>query len=105
MCVDSNRLFLVGFQNGGPAGVIYGYLVVWFGTVSVFTVLSELVSIAPTSGGQYHWVAMLSPPRLSRLLSYISGWLTLCGWLASLGSGCFLTGGLIQGPLRFFDMR
>ena len=62
-------------------------------------VLSELVSIAPTAGGQYHWVSMLAPRRLSKLLSYISGWLTLCGWLASLGSGCFLTGGLIQGLL------
>ncbi|CAN9446426.1 unnamed protein product [Alternaria alternata] len=92
-------LFLVGFQNGGPAGVIYGYLTVWVGTVSVFMVLSELVSMAPTSGGQYHWVSMLAPPSSARLLSYISGWLTLCGWLASLGSGAFLTGGLIQGLL------
>ncbi|KAF1925891.1 amino acid transporter [Didymella exigua CBS 183.55] len=92
-------LFLVGFQNGGPAGVVYGYLVVWLGTVSVFMVLAELVSIAPTSGGQYHWVSMMAPRRLSKLLSYTSGWLTLCGWLASFGSGCFLTGGLIQGLL------
>ncbi|KAJ4407878.1 hypothetical protein N0V91_003543 [Didymella pomorum] len=92
-------LFLVGFQNGGPAGVLYGYLVVWAGTVSTFMVLSELVSIAPTSGGQYHWVSMLAPRGSSRLLSYISGWLTLAGWLASFGSGCFLTGGLIQGLL------
>ncbi|KAA8616875.1 PotE Amino acid transporter [Pyrenophora tritici-repentis] len=92
-------LFLVGFQNGGPAGVIYGYLTVWIGTVSVFMVLSELVSMAPTSGGQYHWVSMLAPRRSQKLLSYISGWLTLCGWLASLGSGAFLTGGLIQGLL------
>ncbi|KAE8856390.1 hypothetical protein PTNB73_09655 [Pyrenophora teres f. teres] len=92
-------LFLVGFQNGGPAGVIYGYLTVWVGTVSVFMVLSELVSMAPTSGGQYHWVSMLAPRRSQKLLSYISGWLTLCGWLASLGSGAFLTGGLIQGLL------
>ncbi|KAI4611129.1 hypothetical protein J4E83_008072 [Alternaria metachromatica] len=92
-------LFLVGFQNGGPAGVIYGYLIVWLGTVSVFMVLSELVSMAPTSGGQYHWVSMLAPKSSQKLLSYISGWLTLCGWLASLGSGAFLTGGLIQGLL------
>ncbi|KAJ5042591.1 amino acid/polyamine transporter I, partial [Bipolaris maydis] len=90
-------LFLVGFQNGGPAGVIYGYIVVWAGTVSVFIVLSELVSMAPTSGGQYHWVSMLAPQNSKVLLSYVSGWLSLCGWLASLGSGAFLTGGLIQG--------
>ncbi|KAF1835437.1 amino acid transporter [Decorospora gaudefroyi] len=92
-------LFLVGFQNGGPAGVIYGYILVWLGTVSVFVVLSELVSMAPTSGGQYHWVSMLAPRNSQKLLSYISGWLTLAGWLASLGSGAFLTGGLIQGLL------
>ncbi|KAH7564239.1 hypothetical protein BM1_01286 [Bipolaris maydis] len=82
---------------GGPAGVIYGYIVVWAGTVSVFIVLSELVSMAPTSGGQYHWVSMLAPQNSKVLLSYVSGWLSLCGWLASLGSGAFLTGGLIQG--------
>lgn len=33
------------------------------------------------------------------LTHFCIGWLTLCGWLASLGSGAFLTGGLIQGLL------
>jgi choline transport protein len=63
---------------------------------------------------------MLAPRRSQKLLSYTSGtfffslphatrhhplttccigWLTLCGWLASLGSGAYLTGGLIQGLL------
>jgi choline transport protein len=32
-------------SSGGPAGVIYGYLLVWLGTTSVFVVLSELVSM------------------------------------------------------------
>ncbi|KAJ8122364.1 hypothetical protein ONZ43_g1422 [Nemania bipapillata] len=39
--------------NGGPAGVIWGYIIVWVGTLSTFVVLSELASMAPTSGGQY----------------------------------------------------
>ncbi|EPE32956.1 GABA permease, putative [Glarea lozoyensis ATCC 20868] len=69
-------LFLSGFQNGGPAGVVYGYLLVWIGTLSVFATLSELVSMAPTSGGQYHWVSMLAPPSCAKFLSYITGWLT-----------------------------
>ncbi|CBX99211.1 hypothetical protein IAQ61_000674 [Plenodomus lingam] len=89
-------LFLIGLQNGGPAGVIYGYIIVWTGTISTFAVMSELVSLAPTSGGQYHWVSMLAPKSSQKLLSYISGWLTLCGWLAAYGSGSFLTGGQIQ---------
>ncbi|KAF9731220.1 hypothetical protein PMIN06_009843 [Paraphaeosphaeria minitans] len=92
-------LFLVGLQNGGPAGVIYGYLVVWLGTISTFIVLSELVSMAPTSGGQYHWVSMLAPASIRKGLSYVAGWLTLAGWQASVGSGAYLTGTLVQGIL------
>ena len=41
-----------GLLNGGPAGVIYGFLINWIGTLSVYTVLAELASIAPTTGGQ-----------------------------------------------------
>jgi choline transport protein len=39
------RLTLKENHSGGTAGVIYGYLLVWLGTVSVFMVLSELVSM------------------------------------------------------------
>lgn len=90
-------LFLVGFTNGGPAGVIYGFLFVWFGNLCVFSTLSELASMAPTSGGQYHWVSMLAPPSSRRFLSYLTGWLTVAGWQASVASAGYLTGTLIQG--------
>ncbi|CAI6332617.1 unnamed protein product [Periconia digitata] len=92
-------LFLSGLQNGGSAGVIYGYILVWLGTISTFIVLSELVSMAPTSGGQYHWVSMLAPKHMQKSLSYVAGWLTLAGWQASVASAAFLTGSLIQGLL------
>ncbi|KAI4112802.1 MAG: hypothetical protein LQ345_006102 [Seirophora villosa] len=90
-------LFLAGFQNGGPAGLIYGFLIAWAGTLCVFTTLSELVSMAPTAGGQYYWVAMLAPPSSRRFLSYITGFLTVAGWQALTASGAFLCGTLIQG--------
>lgn len=92
----SLSVFLISVQNGGPAGLIYGYLLVWIGTTSTYAILSELVSMAPTSGGQYHWVAMLAPRGSERLLSYMSAWLTIWGWIASAASGGFYTGGLIQ---------
>ncbi|KAJ5544327.1 amino acid permease [Penicillium frequentans] len=41
---------------------------------TIFVVLSELASMAPTAGGQYHWAAMLAPIRCQRFLSYITGW-------------------------------
>ena len=90
-------LFLSGLQNGGPAGVIYGFILIWMGNLSVFSVLSELASMAPTSGGQYHWVSMLAPRSCAKFLSYITGWLTVGGWQAAVASGGFLTGTLIQG--------
>lgn len=90
-------LFLAGFQNGGPAGVVYGFILVWMGTLSVFTALSELVSMAPTAGGQYHWVSMLAPGSWEKFLGYITGWLTVSGWMGSFASAGYLTGTLVQG--------
>ncbi|KAI1370332.1 putative GABA permease [Hypoxylon crocopeplum] len=89
--------FLSGLQNGGPSGIIYGFLVVWIGTLSVFATISELASMAPTSGGQYHWISMLAPPSSRKFLGYIAGWLTITGWQALLASGGFVTGTMIQG--------
>ncbi|KAI1363248.1 putative GABA permease [Xylaria arbuscula] len=89
--------FLSGLQNGGPSGILYGFLVVWVGTLSVFTTLSELVSMAPTSGGQYHWVSMLAPASSRRFLGYLTGWLAITGWQALVASGAFVSGTMIQG--------
>ncbi|KAL4816103.1 amino acid/polyamine transporter I [Aspergillus spinulosporus] len=90
-------LFLQPLTNGGPAGAVYGFLFVWLGTACVFVVLSELASMAPTSGGQYHWVSMLAPRSCVKFLSYISGWLTVIGWQATFATACYLTGTMIQG--------
>lgn len=92
-------LFVVGFTNGGPAGLVYGYLLTWIGTLSIFITLSELASMAPTSGGQYYWCAMLGPPQYGKVLSYITGWLTVFGWQATVISASYLTGTMIQGLL------
>ncbi|TWU71504.1 hypothetical protein ED733_002142 [Metarhizium rileyi] len=88
-----------GLANGGPAGVIYGYIIVWLGNISVFTTLSELVSMAPTAGGQYHWAAMLAPRSCAKSISYLTGWLTIAGWQGSVASSGFLTGNMIRGMI------
>ncbi|KAI5456220.1 amino acid/polyamine transporter I [Mariannaea sp. PMI_226] len=90
-------LFAQGLNNGGTAGLIYSFIFVWAGNFSVFTTMSELVSMAPTSGGQYHWVAMLAPRSCSKFLSYLTGWLTVGGWQGSVASSALLTGNMILG--------
>ena len=61
------------YKNGGSAGLLYGYIFVWAGTLSTFTSIAELASIAPTSGGQYHWVSMLAPASARKFMSYLTG--------------------------------
>lgn len=80
-----------GFINGGPAGDIWGFLFNWIGTLATFTTIGELASMAPTVGGQYHWVAMTAPKKWKNFLSYLTAWLTLLAWQAMAASiACFL---------------
>jgi choline transport protein len=46
-------IFSQSFDNGGPAGAVYGFIIAWSSTLSVYTVISELASMAPIAGGQY----------------------------------------------------
>lgn len=49
-------IFNEAFTNGGPAGAVYGFIIAWSSTLSVYTVISELASMAPIASGQYYWV-------------------------------------------------
>ncbi|KAI8956046.1 hypothetical protein F4801DRAFT_595379 [Xylaria longipes] len=71
-----------GLVIGGPAGLTWTLVLNSVGITSIHAVLGELASIAPTSGGQYHWVAMLAPQRWSNFLSYLTAWLTTLAWQA-----------------------
>ncbi|KAL9134507.1 MAG: hypothetical protein Q9175_004309 [Cornicularia normoerica] len=56
-----------------------------------------MASIAPTAGGQYFWVSMLSPVKYRRFASYITGWLTSIAWIAVLATGSVFVGTIWQG--------
>jgi amino acid transporter len=58
--------------------------------------LAEMASMAPTSGGQYHWVSEFAPPEYQKLLSYFTGWMSAMSWQAGAASGPFLVGTMIQ---------
>ena len=60
--------------NGGPVTLIYGFIFCWISALTTAASLAEMASMAPTSGGQYHWVSMLAPRRYSIFLSWITGW-------------------------------
>ncbi|KAI0397609.1 amino acid/polyamine transporter I [Xylariaceae sp. FL0594] len=90
-------LFTEAFENGGPAALAWGFLIAWFSSLSVYMCLSEMASIAPISGGQYFWVAILAPQKYKRFCGYLTGWLTSLAWIATLAVGSIFTGTIIQG--------
>ena len=48
---------LPALTNGGTAGFFWGWILVTIGFFLVYASLSKMASMAPTSGGQYHWYA------------------------------------------------
>ncbi|KAL4805351.1 amino acid/polyamine transporter I [Aspergillus unguis] len=86
-----------GLENGGLAGMCWSMIWTFVGFGFIIASLSEMASMAPTSGGQYHWVSEFSSPRYQKFLSYITGWMSVLAWQAGSASGSFLTGTIIQG--------
>jgi choline transport protein len=89
----------LGLGNGGSAGLLYMLLATWIGFICIYASLGEQGSMAPTSGGQYHWVSEFAPRRFQKSLSYMVGWLGVLGWQAGIAFSSFLVGTLIQGLL------
>ncbi|KAI5363879.1 putative amino acid/polyamine transporter I [Septoria linicola] len=80
----------VGFNSGGYGGLFWCYLTTVTCYATIVASLAEMESMAPTAGGQYHWVSEFAPARYQRFLSYSSGWLSTLGWLASVASSTFV---------------
>ncbi|RDW82675.1 amino acid transporter I-2 [Coleophoma cylindrospora] len=101
MCTWEAVLFanLTGLVDGAGPTLIYGFIFSWVGSLATAASMAELASMAPVSGGQYHWVAILAPPKHSALLSWIAGWIATIGWNANTAAGAYFGATLTQGLL------
>ncbi|KAF5571404.1 HNM1-choline permease [Fusarium phyllophilum] len=88
-----------GLVSGGAVSLVYGLIVAFIGSLCSASSLAELASSYPTAGGQYHFVAKLSPKTSRPLTSWFAGYISTLGWIASAGSAPFLAGTQIQGLL------
>ena len=89
--------------NGGPAGLFWSYIWTFVGFTPIVMSLAEMASMAPTSGGQYHWVSEFAPKRYQKFLSYMSGWMATTSWQAGTAGGAFLIGTIIQGTITAYN--
>ncbi|KAF7513739.1 hypothetical protein GJ744_007790 [Endocarpon pusillum] len=89
--------------NGGTAGLFWGYTLVVVAYFLVYASLAEMASMAPTSGGQYHWVSEFAPRSCQRYLSYLIGWMCFLGWQSNFCGVSFLVGTVLQGLISLCD--
>ena len=85
--------FGLGWNNGGPAAIAWGWPIVSVFILIIGLCMSELVSAFPTSGGIYWWAAKLGGPKAG----YYTGWLNLIGLIAILASVAY-------GSATFLDL-
>ena len=58
---------------GGSGGLFWSLVWCYTGQTFVVMSLAEMSSMAPTAGGQYHWVSEFAPEKYQKILSYLSG--------------------------------
>lgn len=85
-----------GLTAGGMPGLFWSLVWSHVGQFLIVLSLAEMASMAPTAGGQYHWVSEFASPRHQKLLSYLSGWLSAVSWQSIVALDAFLIGSIIQ---------
>ena len=87
----------LALPSGGSSSVLWGLVTAGVCNLAIAASLAEFLSAYPTAGGQYHWVAMISPPRLVAPLSWITGWINTSGWVALVATGGLLGSQIVIG--------
>lgn len=81
--------------SGSSCAVLWGLITAGICNLSLAASLAEMLSAYPTAGGQYHWVAVMSPASLKRGLSWVTGWVNLSGWVALVATNSVIESQLI----------
>ncbi|KAI8654766.1 Amino acid transporter [Fusarium keratoplasticum] len=74
------------FVYGGYWGLSWGWIIPAILMVSQPLAVAELCSAMPVNGAFYWWAAALGPKRVSRVLSFVAGWINCISLITSLAS-------------------
>ena len=91
--------FGLGWNNGGPAAIAWGWPIISLFILVIGFCMSELVSAFPTSGGIYWWASKLGGAKAG----YYTGWLNLIGLLAIVASVAYGCATFLDLTLGTFD--
>ena len=90
-------VLIVGVESGGPPVMIYSWIAVSIFGLAVAYSMAEMCSAYPIAGGQYSWVAVISPPKIARGMSWVTGWFMIVGILAMGATNNFIGANFILG--------
>src|SRR5438067_5017768 len=79
--------YTIGFNQGGPVAITWGWLIVGLACTLVALSMGEIASTYPTAGGLYFWASKLGSPAWG----WFTGWFNLVGQIAvtaAIGYGC-----------------
>lgn len=93
----------LALPSGGTSSVIWGLMVAGVCNLCLAASLAEFLSAYPTAGGQYHWAAIISWKNSSRAISYVTGWINVCGWVALSATGPLLGSTFIVNTISLFN--
>lgn len=95
--------FYITLTDGQSVTILWGWVLVSLISIGIAASLAEICAVFPTSGGVYYWSAMLSTKEWAPMVSYVDGWLTLCGnWLVTLSIN-FSGGQLILSAISLWN--
>ncbi|KAF9529855.1 amino acid transporter [Crepidotus variabilis] len=95
--------FATGLIGGGPATLIWGWVLTSIATQPLALSLAEICSKYPTSAGMPYWCFRLTSSKRRLLASWINGWLTMVGvWTISL-SVTFGTAQILVAGINIFQ--
>ncbi|RHZ71534.1 hypothetical protein CDV55_108512 [Aspergillus turcosus] len=92
----------LSLPSGGSVSVVWGLVTAGICNLCIAASLAEFLSAYPTAGGQYHWVAV-SWERWMPILSWITGWVNVSGWVALVATGGLLGSQLILGVISLMN--
>ncbi|KAM0345615.1 hypothetical protein ACHAPU_006268 [Fusarium lateritium] len=78
--------------SGGAPCLLYNFILSTVCSLCIAGSLGEIASIYPTAGGQYHWVAALSPSSIRSSASFFTGWISIGGQIVFGSSAAFAAG-------------
>ncbi|EXL91439.1 hypothetical protein NOF04DRAFT_17819 [Fusarium oxysporum II5] len=87
--------FTTGVVVGGSVCLIYGLIIVGVFSTFFAITLGELASAMPTAGGQYYWVSVLAPKKLSRPSAFFTGLCNLAGGVVATAGSSVLLGNMV----------